>query len=179
MPNISYTEFENVFNKLSSVHQFIIFHMVQNMEHINVETEINYSREYKIALQMNDMSINDLADELVGITESTKGKPTTSKENSQLNIRNTIASIIIRGTKNTDYFDDILDALGIDEEFLIRNTEHYQKGLTDLKWCFEHLSKQNRHAVYMLTVQLADIKKTEEFIKILTGEITAPENLGG
>lgn len=156
MKELDYSVFKESYEKLSKEHQFIIFQLLQNLEHKedDLTKKINYKRGFQIAMEEHTLSIEALAkilEDKAGISEQ----------------RNTIASMITRGSKNSGYFKDTLDLLEINENFLIGNSEYIQSKIGDMEWCFETLSNKNKEAVYFLTLQLSNMKNITNFIEYI------------
>ena len=145
MKNLDYKLFKESFDDLSKEHQLIITTLLKNLEHhLDMpKDEIKYSDGLKIAMKERGYSYNDLVHEI-------------EKRNNGEEINNTIVSAIVRGSKNSMYFQDILDILEIDEAFLIQNSTCIQSRINSMEWCFESLSDINKEAVYHLVIQLSN-----------------------
>lgn len=143
---MKFDTFKQIYDKLSGANQLRVFHLLQNLEHAKGDTKdkVDYSSGLKIALKEHDMTIDDLVEKL----------DENPKYQGQQGLRELIASLIIRGSRHSSCFEDVLEILEIDETYLINNSEYFQKKTRSIEWCFTHLSSQNQEAVYLLTVSL-------------------------
>lgn len=153
---MNYTTFKKAYDTLSTEYQFIIFDFLQKLEHAkdNPSDKIDYSRGLKIAMSEKELTINSLTfliEEKIGYR----------------NLRETIASMIERGSSSSAYFQDALDVLEIDENFLIQNSEYFQSRINNIEWCFKSISKQNQEAIYYLVLDLANPESITNFLKYL------------
>jgi len=137
--------FKQFYDELSDSNQMRVFYLLQNLEHSiddpDDKDKVDYSRGFKIALKGQGMSINNLADEI-------------EEKYRYQEVRNSIASLIMRGSRKSEYLKEVLEILEIDETYLIKNSEYFLEKTRSIEWCFTHLSPQNQEAVYMLTLSL-------------------------
>lgn len=147
--------FKQFFDKLSDSNQMRVFYLLQNLEHSiddpDDKNKVDYSRGFRIALDGQGMSINDLANEI-------------EKKYKYQEVRNSIASLITRGSGKSEYLKEVLEILEIDETYLIKNSEYFLEKTRDIEWCFTHLSPQNQEAVYLLAVSLLSDDFTPDFL---------------
>ena len=151
---MNYTTFRKAYNTLSDEYRFIIFNFLQKMEHAkdNPSDKIDYSHGLKIAMSEKELTINSLT---FLIEEKTGYR----------DLRETIASMIERGSSSFAYFQDALDVLEIDENFLIQNSKYIQSRIDNIEWCFKSISKQNQEAIYHLVLNLANPEYITNFLE--------------
>ncbi len=150
---MNYSSFKKIYDNLSDEYKSIIFYLLRDMEHNkdNPKDKIDYSPGLKFAMVEQDITTNELASKLEEKTGCT-------------NLRETVASIIDRGSKYSVYFKDILEILDIDEPYLIKHSEYFRSREGNMEWCFNSISKINQDAVYSLILQLSNLNRVPSFI---------------
>lgn len=165
MSTVDFQAFNNYFLTLPNEYQTIVLHLIQNMEHIGIPPkEIRYRRGFNIALAEHDMSIMTL----VHILE----EKFSYQEHF---LASSICSLIENGYKgmSSSYFDMVCEYLGIDEHFLIMNSEYMNIHIQDMKWCFETLSSMDQYAAYNLVIQLNGIDCIKEMPSTINKTISS------
>ncbi|HBJ2622999.1 TPA: hypothetical protein LA827_002779 [Clostridium botulinum] len=154
MKHLNYSKFIEVYDQLSEEYKFIVFQLLQDMEHNkdHPDDKIDYKRGLSIAMAEQEFTINSLTTAL-------------EEKTGCVDLRETVASMIKRGSKTSSLFKNTLDILDIDELYLIKNSEYFQTRISNIEWCFNSISEQNKEAVYFLSVQLTNLKSITEFIK--------------
>jgi hypothetical protein len=142
-----------VYDQLSEEYRFIIFQLLQDMEHNkdHSDDKIDYKRGLNIAMAEQEFTIDSLTTALEDKTDKTV-------ENDENGLREIVASMIQRGSKKSKLFKDTLDILDIDELYLIKNSEYFQTRIGNIEWCFNSISDSNKEAVYFLVLKLSDLK---------------------
>lgn len=144
---MNYSNFKEIYDNLCDKYKSIVFCLLRDMEHNkdNSKDKIEYSQGFKFAMAEQDISTNELA----AIIEKKKG---------YINIRNSVASCITKGYTRSEYFNDILEILEIDESYLIKHSKYFLLRECNMEWCFNSISKINQDAVYNLMLQLSNIQ---------------------
>lgn len=161
--NYSYSNFSTEYSKLSDEDQNIILQLLESFEH-NCENR-NELMAFTLAVIMREEDIHK--SEIVNIIEERENK----KGIQSYGVRETVVSAINRFSEGSIYFEDILDIVGVDTEYItdysfylrssylfnLWDKKYKNSYFSYLNWLWDTLSNQNKIIIYYLVRNLNNI----------------------
>ena len=160
---MDYKSFHMIFKELTDDKKMIVLEIMRKFEHTT--PKIDYSKALNLALKESIYSMETL---LRKIREIAKIKYNIIDEEHLYNYANedTIKSIFKRGSTKSSHYDEILDILGIDDNYL--QIIYYDYLKTNEEGLFETMSAADQNTIYNLVLAL---KNSEEDISYMYDEI--------
>lgn len=160
---MNYSDFSTEYSKLSDESKNVILQLIESFEH-NYENR-NELMAFTLAVIMREKDISK--SEIVNIIEEKENK----EELQPHGVRETVVSAINRFSEGSIYFEDILDIVGVDTEYITDYSFYlrssYLFNLWDkkyktpdssyLNWIWDTLSNQNKIIIYSLVRNLNNI----------------------
>lgn len=165
------SDFSIEYSKLSEEYKNIILRLLEYFEHNCEKYNELMAFTLSVIMSENEISKSKIVHEIDEEEQKNGFRPHS--------IREVIVSAINRFSVNSDYFENILNIVGVDmetitdEAFYLRGNylynlwdKEYKKDYADeVEWLWDTLSEQNKKIVYFLVRDLNNIDSLKDLVK--------------
>lgn len=179
--NYSYSDFSTEYSKLSDEYKNVILQLIESFEHDYENRNELMAFTLTVIMREKDISKNEIVN-IIGEKENEKG----------ICARETVVSAINRFSEGSIYFEDILDIVGVDIEYItdysfylrshylynLWNEKYKKPDFSYLNWLWDTLSNQNKKIIYSLVRNLNNIDSFKNLHKYFDLDYLNLDELG-